>query len=119
MHCTFHCVFSLSNFHVSFYQSISKANGVTQWTRGIYKTSDACNLLKKRLWYRYFPVNFAKCCEIDKHTLKILLYEQRKIFKVCFYNILQNSQESTCARVSFLIKLQALDAISTSYIRLI
>ena len=30
MHCTFHCVFSLCNFHVCIYQSHSKANGVNQ-----------------------------------------------------------------------------------------
>ena len=30
MHCTFHCVFSLCNFHVFIYQSHSKPNGVNQ-----------------------------------------------------------------------------------------
>ena len=34
---------------------------------------------------------FRACCKMAKHTLKILRYEHRKIFKVCiwpFYNIM-------------------------------
>ena len=35
-------------------------------------------------------------------------FDQRCSVKKCFLEISQNSQENTCARVSFLIKLQAL-----------
>ena len=36
---------------------------------------------------------------------------QRRFLKKVFIEILQNSQENTCASVSFLIKLQALGVI--------
>ena len=57
-------------------------------------------LLKKRLWHRCFPVSFAKFSRTPffiEHPRWLLLYLE----------ISQNSQGSTCVKVSFLIKLQA------------
>ena len=90
-------------------------------------------LLKKRLWHRYFPVNFAKFHRttflqntsgrlfLNQHLIKVsklLVFAmfsffiteavtQRCSVKKVFLEISQNLQEKTCVRVSFLIRLQA------------
>ena len=48
-------------------------------------------------------------CIVNKKLLLPEAVEQRCSLKKVFLEISQNSQESICARVSFLIKLQALD----------
>ena len=54
-------------------------------------------LLKKKLWHSCFTVNF------EKHLRTLLL---KNTFRQLL-EILENSQENTCARVPFLINLQA------------
>ena len=57
-------------------------------------------LLKNRPYLRCFPVNFSK-------FLRTEAVVRRCSIKKVFSEISQNSQENTCARDSFLIKLQA------------
>ena len=73
-----------------------------------------CNFNKKRFWQRCFSVNFAQflrtsfdtappdhCFLISKAVVR------RCSVKKVFLKISQNWQESTCARASFLIKLES------------
>ena len=74
-------------------------------------------LLKKRLWLRRFPVDFAKFLRTPFFTehlswLPATLTHFRSSLPEVFYKkgVLrnsQNSQENTCASFSFLIKLRA------------
>ena len=54
-----------------------------------------------------------KTCDLSNHWLTRILYETSEpvalkcSVKKVFFKISQNSQENTCARVSFLINLQA------------
>ena len=57
-------------------------------------------LLKKRLWHRCFPVSFPKFSRTP-------FFIEQPRWLLLYLEISQNSQESTCAKVSFLIKLQA------------
>ena len=82
---------------------------------------NACNFIKKRLRHRYFLVNIAKYLRTPnlKKILERLLLDLSKFHHwnsrakrsnhlrcFVFLEILQNSQENICAKVSFLIKLQ-------------
>ena len=69
-------------------------------------------LLKKSLWHKCFPVNFMKFLRatfLQKFTTPNKVIEavaQNCCAKALFLKVSQNSQENTCARVSFIIKLQ-------------
>ena len=70
------------------------------------------NLLKKTLWHRCFPVDFAKLLRTTFFTehlqwLLLILTHFRSSGPEVFLEISQNSQENTCASFSFLIKLRA------------
>ena len=72
------------------------------------------NFIKKRLKRMCLPVKLAKYLRtpILKNICEWLLLQSEAVVQRCsvkkvFLEMLQNSQENTCARVSFLIKLQA------------
>ena len=72
-------------------------------TRGVL--SEKVFLLKKRLWHRCFPVNFAKFLRTSvlQNTSGRLLLEPSEAANV-FLKISQNSQEKHCVRVPLLKK---------------
>ena len=63
----------------------------------------ACNFIKTGLQNRCFPVKFAKFFRTTLVAVEAVA--RRYSVKKVFLEISQNSQENTCARVSFLIKL--------------
>ena len=70
-------------------------------------------LLKKRLWHRCYPMNFVKFLRtsFSQNTSEGCFCIIRSSRRWCcpkqvFLEILQNSQENSCAKDSFLIKLQ-------------
>ena len=76
------------------------------------KSLRPATLLKKSLWHKCFPVNFMKFLRatfLQKFTTPNKVIEavaQNCCAKAFFLKVSQNSQENTCARVSFIIKLQ-------------
>ena len=63
--------------------------------------------MKKRAFTKIWSSGAAKTTRYEKLSSSEAAVQMCSIKKV-FLEILQNSQKNTCARVSFLIKLQAL-----------
>ena len=66
------------------------------------------SLLSFCLWLDGINSRFKSCLDKSKETEEVT---QRFSVKNVFLEISQNSEENTCARVSFLIKLQALGKV--------
>ena len=85
--------------------------------QSIFFNKRLSTLLKKRLWRRCFPVNFAKFLRTSTTAsgtsiLKTSANGQEQspemFCKKVYLEISQNSQENTCSRVSFLNKVAGL-----------
>ena len=70
---------------------------------GTYGTFDNCKWETWFNWVKSFPG------ECDLELSEIEAANRDVLYKKVFLKISQNSQENACARVSFLIKSQALD----------
>ena len=83
-----------------------------QKTRGFLMFSGGIKKRKNILMVNHFG-SLKKTYDLSNHWLTRILYEtsepvtQKCSVKKVFFEISQNSQENTCARVSFLINLQA------------
>ena len=128
LYCNSKCFFNSSEVH---WQNQSKVlfkkSVLTNFSK--FTRKHLCQIVFfKRLYYRFFPVNFPKFvrplflqntfgqlllylepCQIS--LMELFLWKHRssrpeRFFKNVFLEISQNSQVNNCVRVSFLIKLQ-------------
>ena len=103
-HCIFHCVFSLCTFHVSFYHSHSKANGV-----------NLTILLCKRFSTHHYNVQTAtaekKKQQLSNNNIylisKMWLFPLRSNLKQGLLRYKQNTWKMPVMGFIFLAKLQA------------